>query len=92
MERPSRRSGTGLETLPDVQNGRETIPNKGKWPETLLDVRQWLYTPPEVRNWLGDPLKCPQKVGDSSGGMEVVKRPSRRSGSGQETLPDVRKW
>ena len=35
-----------------------------------------------VRKWSGDPTACP----------EVVGRPSRRSGSGRETLPQVQKW
>ena len=34
----------------------------------------------EVREWSGGPVRCP----------EVVGRPSRVSGSGQEALPDIR--
>ena len=40
-----------------------------------------------VRKW-----SASRRTGDPLGGLEVVGRPSRRSGSGQETLPEVRKW
>ena len=41
---------------------------------------------------LGDTFGGPEMLRDYPRGPEVVGRPSRRSGSGQETLPEVLKW
>ena len=43
--RPSRRCGTGRETLLRSGSGRETLQEVRKWSETL----------PEMWNWSGDP-------------------------------------
>ena len=56
-------SGTGRETLTDVQ-------------EALSDVRECSEGP---LGYPGGPLRC----------LEVVGRPSRMSGIGQETLMNV---
>ena len=59
-------------------------------------------TLPEVRNWSVDLLGGPEVFRDHPGGVElvgrppkdpeVVWRPSRMTGSGRETLPEVQKW
>ena len=43
-------------------------------------------TLPEVWKWSGDPPGGPEVVVRSSRRLKVVGRPSRRSGSGRETL------
>ena len=62
--------------------GRETLSEFRKWSETIFEVWSWSGDPPEVRKWSGDP----------SGVPEVVGTPSQRSGTGRETLTEVRKW
>ena len=99
--RHSQRFGSDRETLPKVWkwsgdsfcgqvvverpsrrsgSGRESLPEVQKCRETLPEVRKCRENLPEVRKWSGDPF-C---------GQLVVERPSRRSGSGRETLSKVR--
>ena len=52
----------------------------GRGWETLPDVPEGLVTFSVVQEWLTDPPGCPR----------VVSWPSRISGSGRETLLDVR--
>ena len=87
VERPSRWSGSGRETLPEVwkwsgepHEGSEVVRTHSQCPEVVEShfrrrgsVRETL---PDVRKWTGDPLE----------GLEVVGRPSRRSKIGRETL------
>ena len=79
--RPSRMSGSGLETRLDFREGlpniREVLPNIR---EVHPEVREWSEALPDVRECSGVPPGCPGVVG----------RPSRMSGSGRETLLDVR--
>ena len=70
--RPSLRSGSGQETLPEV--------------------RKWSEDPPGGLEVVEDPLVGPEVVGVLIASVELVGRPSLRSGSGQETLPEVQKW
>ena len=42
-----------------------------------------------VRNCSGDTPGVPELVGDPCEGSELVGKPSRRSGSGRETLPEI---
>ena len=77
LGRPSRRSNTGREPLPEVR----------KWSGDFLGGPEVVglsrrcgtgrETFPEVRKWLGD----------SPSGPEVVGKPSRKSTCGRETLP-----
>ena len=71
--RPSRRSGTGREILPEVWN----------WLETLPEVLNWSGDSPRGTK-VSETL---QEVWNRSvvnpGGPEVVGRPSCRSGSGR---------
>ena len=59
----------------------------GSGREALPDVWEWLGGLPDVREWSGDPPGC---AGGSPGFSRVVRRPSWMTGSGLETLPDVR--
>ena len=68
---PSRKFGSGQETLPEVWMRSETLP--------------------EVWNWSGNPAGGPEAVRDPPGGPELLRTPSRRSDTGRDTLPDVRK-
>ena len=43
----------------------------------------------DIQEWSGDPPGCPGVVGKPS---RMSVRPSRISGSGRETLSDVREW
>ena len=83
-------TGSGLETLPDVQ-------------EVLPDVRDWSAGYPGCPGAIGRPSRISgsgrvalpdvwEWSGDPPGCAGVVGRPSRMSGSGRETLPDVREW
>ena len=63
----------------------------------LPDVREWLGDPAECLGVVEGPLGCPEGLTDvwewSRGSLEcpgVVRRPSRMSGSGRDTLSDVR--
>ena len=47
-------------------------------------------TLPDFREWLGGPPGCPGVVGRHSWMSRSGGRPSRMSGSGQESLPDVK--
>ena len=71
--RPSRRSGSGRETLPKVLNRSGDLPRS---PEVKVELSRKFgsgrETLPVVRRWSGDP----------PGGLKVVGRPSRRFGSG----------
>ena len=99
--RPSWRSGTGLETLPKVRKwsgdptgsvelvgrpfcrsgtGRETLPETGSGRRPSWMCETGLETLLVVRNWTRDPPGSPELVG----------RPSRRFGSGRESLTEVR--
>ena len=57
-------------------SGLQTLPDEL---EIHPDVREVL---PNVREWSEGPAGCPG----------VVRMPSRMTGSGRETLPDVQKW
>ena len=46
-------------------------------------------TLPEIRNWSVHTLGGLELVGRPSGSPEVFGRPSRRSGSRRDTLPEV---
>ena len=61
----------------------------GSGRQTLPEVPNWSVTLPGPRKWSGDPHGSPEEVGDPPEGVEVVGRPSRRSGSGCETLPEI---
>ena len=80
--RPSRRSGSGRQTRPEVRYWLGDLLTSGTGRETLL----------EVRKWLGDTPGGPVLVGRTSLGPELVGRPPRRSGTGRETLSEVQKW
>ena len=98
VERPSRMSGSGRETLPDV---REALPDvrealrmpRSVW-KALSDIREALSN---VREWLGG---LPRSSGGPPKCLRVVWRPYRMSlrggspfwmsGNCQEALPDVR--
>ena len=69
--------GSGLETLPDV---RKPLRMTDSDRIALLDVRALSGDPPGWPGVVGGPYKYPGVVG----------RPTRMSGSGWETLPDVR--
>ena len=47
---------------------------------------------PEVRKALSDVWECSEGPPGTLGCPGVVGRPSQMSGSGRETLPDVREW
>ena len=63
------------------RTARETLPTSGTAWETLPEFRKWSEALPQVQNCSGDP----------PGHSELLGRPSRRSGTGRETLPKVRK-
>ena len=100
--RPFQRSGSGRETLTEVRNWSGD-PHGG--PELVVRSSHrsgsGRKTLPNVRKWSGDPPGGPEVVGilsrsyrssrRPSRSAEVVGRPSRRSGSSWETLPEVRK-
>ena len=86
--RPSRRSGSGRQTLSEVWKWSVDTRGGPKWsgdppggPEVVRILPQRYGTGREiftkVRKWSGDPPGSP----------EVVERPSRRSESGRENLP-----
>ena len=50
--------------------------------DALQNVREWWKAFTDSREWSG----CPP------GFLGVVRRPSRMSGSGRESLLDVQKW
>ena len=94
LGRPSRMSGSGRETIPDLRKLSgvplkvfKSLPDVWGWRQALLDVRQFSGRRPGC-------LEGPP------GGPGVVRRPfrmsgsggclSRMSGSGQEARPDVR--
>ena len=52
-------------------------------------VRETLTDVPE---WLGGPPGCPEVVGGPYKYLRVVGRPSRMSGSGWNTFPNVPEW
>ena len=58
--------------------------------EALPDVRELSETFPNVLEWSGDPLRCPGVVGLPSHMSGSGERPSWMSGSGLESLSDVR--
>ena len=74
------------------ESGQEAIPN----------VREWSRDPLGCPGVMGGPLGCPGVVGGPPGSLgvvggppgcpEVVWMPSRMSGSGRQTLPNVPKW
>ena len=76
VRRPSLMFGSGLEALSDVWSGREALPDVLEWSGVVRSGREDL---PNVREWSGGPPECPG----------VVRRPSRRSGSVREAIPDV---
>ena len=76
VERPSRMSGSGRETLSDV---REALSVSGSCPEPLTDSRVWLGGPPGCLAVFGKPSR-------------MSGRPSRISGSCPESLTESREW
>ena len=90
--RQSRSLRSDRETLPedrkwsgDPPGGPEVVGGPSKTSE-LVEGRSWKpgsgwETLSEVRTWSGDP----------PGGLEEVGRPFQKSGSGRDTLPEVRK-
>ena len=80
--------------LGDHPGGSEVIgrpsQRSGTGWETILEVRKWLETIPEVWNWSGDPPEDVELVGRHSRRSGSSRRPSRRSGTGWETLMEVR--
>ena len=101
--RLTRRSGIDRETHPEVQNWSGDPPGGQK----LVGRPSRRFGPgwdtlPEVWKWSGNPPRGLDAVRDSPGGLELVgtprwgsgsgPRPSRRSGTAQDTLPEVRHW
>ena len=86
VERTSRMSRSGRETLPNVRECWEALTNVQKacrmsdsvW-KALPDVREALL---DVRERSRGPPGCP----------ELVVTPFQMSGSGLEAIPDVREW
>ena len=90
---PSRMSGNGRETIPDILELSESLPEVREWsgghpgrsgvvgmPSHMSgNGRETLL---DVREGSAVPLKC----------LGVVNSPSRTSGSGQEAFPDVWEW
>ena len=74
--RPNLRFGGCRESLQEVLEGREVLPKVQK---ALLEVRKRSGDPSDIRGGVGIPSKGPR----------VVRRPSRRSGRGQEILQEV---
>ena len=68
--RPSRRSGSGRETLPEVQRYQETLPESGTGRETLPEVRKWLADPPGGPEIVGRPS---QRSGSGRKTLSVVR-------------------
>ena len=95
--RPSRMSGSGLETLPDVPEGWESFWMSCRCREALSDVREAL---PEVRETPQMPRSFRKALpflsdvrewsGDPPGCPGVVGLPSQMSRSGREALSEVR--
>ena len=87
---PSQMFESGRMTIPNVREWSEALPDVRVWsgvpsgcPEVvggLPEVREWSSVLPNVREWSGGPPKSPGVFGC----------PSRMSGSGRETLSDVR--
>ena len=79
VERPSRMSGNGRETLPDFAERWDTFLDVREWSRDLLDVCE---THSDVREWSGGSLGYPGVVG----------RLPRMFESGRDALPDVWEW
>ena len=87
--RPSRRFGSNRETIPEVRKWSGDHPGG---PEVVGD-------PPEGSEVVRRPSRRLEVVGDSPEGLELVEspfrgvelvgRPTRRSGTGRETLPEI---
>ena len=100
--RPSRRSGSRWETLPDVRKWSGYPPGGPELVGRPSRRSKWLEDPPggpsgwetlsEVRKWLETLSKVRNWSGDPPEGPEVVGRPSQRPGCGRETLLKVWKW
>ena len=94
--RPSRMSGSGRESLQEVWealqmsgSGLETLPNVSEGWKSLLDVRLLSGGPPGCQGVVGRPSHMPLRGGRPSR-MLVFRRPSRMSGSGRDSPPEVR--
>ena len=103
VRRPSRRSGSGRETLPEVHKwsgDRFVGPLVLKRPYRRSEVigrptrssRGGRQTLPEVRKWSGDPLGGPEVVEVPPVVVKLVRRPSQRSGTRRENLPEFQNW
>ena len=79
---PSRMSGSGWDALPVDREGRQA----------LLNVRELVEALPNIREWLGVPLECPGVVRRRCRTSRSGGRPSRMSGNGRETLPNIQEW
>ena len=101
--RPARRSGSGWETILEVQKlsgdphgGTEVVrrPSRksGSGRRPFLRFDPGRKTLPEFRKWSGDPPGGTELVGRPPGGPELAGRPSRWSGTVRETFLVVRKW
>ena len=103
-------AGIGREAYRMSGSGQKAVAEVLEWsgdpPDCLRVVGRpsWMFGGGRValpidREWLGGPPGCPGVVGRPAGCPGVVRRPSRMSGSGRETLldvrealPDVRDW
>ena len=61
-------------------SGRDALPDDREWSGGLGDIRECSQSPPE----------CPRVVELPPGCPRVVGRPSQMSGSGRESIQDVR--
>ena len=97
--KPSLRSGTGQETLPEVQDGSK-VPPQGTGREAHLEVWEWAGGPFEGSRKVGKIFwrfetgrEALLEVWNGLGGPPVVlgrvRCPSRRSGMGWEALLEV---
>ena len=80
--RPYRKSGSGQETFSEVQKWSETLPAMWNWSEEL----------PGGLEVVGRLARRFGTGRETSLRLELVGRPSQKSESGWETLPEVRSW
>ena len=107
VERPSRRSMSGREALPEVREWSGGLPGgpgvvgwlfrgSDSGGEALPEVREWSGGFPRGPGVVGSGRETHPEVRESSrsppGGPGVVGRYSRMSESGQEALPVVQEW
>ena len=102
--RPYRRSGSGREAFPEVQERLEGPPEGlGVVVTLLVEVRQWSVGLPKGPGVVGRPsqrsgsgrealLEVRAWSGGPPRGSGGVSRRSWRSGSGRKALPKVSKW